>query len=148
MIRRYALIADTDVFDVMHLDESNTIALKWAVAIQDGITFYNLKNNDDISSGYLYYENNFYLPNDTSYSTPVEHKINTDLYVTKYAGISNNKVIGIMKISMDEIGKEKYEMMIAGMDSEPQVVEITNNVLLGSIDVGWTYSNNTFSPPE
>ncbi len=61
----------------------------------------------------------------------------------KFALIAEGDVFMVLTIN-DEIDPEKSERWVAGLNSNPIVVEFSAGE---SIDTGWTYSNGEFTQP-
>jgi len=61
----------------------------------------------------------------------------------KFALIAEGDVFMVLTIN-DEIDPEKSERWVAGLNSNPIVVEFSAEE---SIDTGWTYSNGEFTQP-
>ena len=61
----------------------------------------------------------------------------------KFALIAEGDVFMVLTIN-DEINPEQSERWVAGLNSNPVVVEFPEEE---SIGVGWTYSNGEFTQP-
>lgn len=144
MIKKYALVADSDVFNIFELDDSNDIAQKWINALQNNLTYVNLDNYENVEIGCRYFDNNFYLKDDKDYLKPMPQNLKKSQDVTRYAGIVDNIVVGISIISVESSSQTFYEMLCAGMNSNPLIIDISNHELKDDIAIGWTYKNNNF----
>lgn len=147
MLKKYALIVDNDVFHTMRFDDEHPTAAKWIAALDTGLTFINIKDYFSVRPGFHFDGLNFYLPEDSKMITPIEKDINSDIKISKYAGLVNNEVIGIFTAELDETQPFLYEMIIAGMASNPIIVDCTNDSRSTEITYGWTYIDNKFNEP-
>lgn len=145
MLKKYALIVDTDVFHVMRFDDDHPTAAKWISALDSGLDFVNISDYFGVKPNYTFDGTNFYLPEDINKETPIEKEINQDPNISKYAGLVGNDVIGIFTVEKEESNADFYDMILAGMASNPIIVDCTNDENSKEIMSGWTYSNSKFS---
>jgi hypothetical protein len=148
MLKKYALVSDNYVFHTMRFDDENPTASKWIQALDSGASFINMHEYFSVRPTALYDGTNFYLSDDTEKLNPIEKDINTDENVSKYAAIVDGVVIGIFTAENDDVSSFIYEMIVAGMASDPTVIDCTNAENSSDITYGWSYSNLVFSEPK
>ena len=144
MIKYFALVADSDVFYILPMDEDNPIGAKWSAALQSNIKFVKINNFAQVKPGFFYKNNIFYESNDKEMSSPIIEQTHTNEDEYKYAGIIDNDVIGILTIIKSVMGEQQAEMIDAGIQSNPIVVEYTNNPKRNIITAGWTWDGTDF----
>lgn len=65
----------------------------------------------------------------------------------KFAFVVGEDVFAVFKIDRDEpdVIPEKADIIIAGMSSDPKVIEVSE---IEGIDAGWTFDGISFNSPE
>lgn len=148
MKKRYALVADTDVFYLFYMDDEHPIGAKWMAALDTGVTFLKVNNYAQVRPGFLYNAGNFYDPEDIEMKNPLPELPTEILGRNQYAGIVENDVVGLLTLHEEENPNGIYEMVDIGMQSNPIIVEYTNHPQATSIAAGWTYDGTNFYPPQ
>ncbi len=136
---RIGLLVDDEVFHVMGFEEDNPIAEKWIAAFRSQVQLIDINGYAKIRKGYLYDGENFYGPEDVSFSSPVEKGTYDISESIQFAGVMDGEVMGFMTFVREEMEEGFYEMVIAAMSSNPTYQELPENV-----NVGWKFINNTF----
>lgn len=148
MLKKYAFVSDNYVFHTVRFDDEHPTAAKWINALQDSIYFLNVTEYFNVRPGYFYYNNNFYLPDDIEKNNPIEKEINQDPKIEKYAALVDDKIIGLMTTEQDDANIHIHQMIVAGMQSNPIVIDCTDDELSNEISYGWTYIDSKFNRPS
>jgi len=139
---KVAVVADNEVFHIFSFDEENSIAEKWIAAFRSGVEIVNIDEYKKIRKGYLYNDGNFYGPEDDSFSNPITKEDPDDSVSLNFAGIIDNEVIGLLTFVREEMADGFYELIKAGMSSNPTYHEVDSEV-----QEGWIFNGTTFEEP-
>ena len=141
--KRFAFVADGDVFYTIYLDPKHEVAAKWIAAGRSGVSMISTPDYGNIPTGSILKNGNFYNPSDSNFKNPLpKEEPYPGLY--RYTGIIDNEVVGMITFVEFEMGIEMMQMIAAGMSSNPQLVEIPDE-LMAEVNIGWTYDGTTFS---
>jgi hypothetical protein len=140
----YALVADSDVFYVILMSDEHPIGEKWIAALASGLYFIKTNNYSQLKPGFFYKDGKFYDREDLELTMPLEEVPLENQNENKYAGIVDNDLIGLMTISKEEMSEFEFEMIDAGMLSNPQIVRFTDDINVMSIAPGWNYDGSKF----
>lgn len=146
MVKRYALVAGIDVFYIFSMNTDNPVASKWIAALESGVKLIKVNNYAQIRPGYLFKDNNFYSPDDIDMTNPLP-EIHTEVEKNQYAGIINNDVVGLFTMAKEDVTTEIYEMVDAGIQSDPAIINLQEYDNGLYVNIGWTFEDNKFSPP-
>lgn len=147
MIKYYALVVEGDVFYLTAMDLDHPVAAKWSAALESDIFFLNIDNYAQVKPGFLYNQNNFYDPEDIKMQNALPQLPTENDGVTQYAGIVGNDVVGLITFHKTDFSEELWQMINIGFQSNPTVVDYTNNKDKNSIVAGWTWDGENFYPP-
>lgn len=146
MLKRYAIVAGEDVFYIMSMDTEHPVAAKWIAALESDLKFVKVNNYAQVRPGYLYKDGMLYAPEDTMFENPLP-EVYSEIERNQYAGVVGNDVIGMLTIDKKEISAVGYEMVDAGMQSDPVIVSLSEHDNGVFVNVGWTFKDNKFFPP-
>lgn len=147
MIKYFALIVEDDVFHTLIMDEDHPIGAKWIAALESGVKFIKINDFSQVKPGFFYKDGNFYDRGDTEMINPISQDISEDPDKNQYAGIMENDVIGIMTTVKSEMQEGTFDMVDAGIQSDPIIVEYTNHPQKNIIRAGWIWDGSSFSKP-
>jgi len=138
-----AVIAEGEVFHVFAFDEENPIAEKWIAAFRSGVEVINIDEYEKIRKGYLYDDGNFYGPEDAAFSNPIAKQEVNNSVSLNFAGVIDNEVIGLLTFVKEEMADGYYDMIKAGMSSNPTYHEAPSEV-----SEGWLFDGTNFTPGD
>lgn len=147
MIRYFALVAENEIFYTLMMDEDHPIGAKWSAALQSGVVFVKMNDFSQVKPGFFYKDGYFYDREDPEMLNPILEELSNDPNKNQYAGIIENDVIGIMTTTKENMGESEFEMVDAGVQSNPLVIEYTNNPKRNIIRIGWLWDGNEFYIP-
>lgn len=141
--RRFAFVADGDVFYSLYLDPQHDVAAKWIAAGRSGVRMIPTPDYGYVPTGAILQDGKFYEPSDKNFKKPLPTE---DPYpgLYRYTGLIGNEVVGMITFVEYEIGIEMMQMIAAGMSSDPQLVEIPDE-LMSEVNVGWKYDGTKFT---
>ena len=135
-IRTFAFVAENEVFFTFTLSPISNGFDRMCEALNNNPTFVNCTSHADaslIGNGWTWDGTNFNPPAQKEDTMPAVQN-----YI-KFAIIVDGVVKGWMGIHPDNT------IQIAGLSSNPQVVEVTD--LADKPSVGWTWDGAAFNPP-
>ena len=142
MDKAYAFVTNSDVFHAVVLSDTLTIGQRWITGMDSNPSWVKCNLYPSVCSGSTWDGNYFYLP-DTN--TPIVEDLEDNLNGSvKYAGIVNDIVFGSITFDIESFSPEEIQMLDAGMQSDPYIVEIAPNT---QVEVGWTWDGSSFNPP-
>lgn len=147
MIRCFALVVEDDVFHKLIMDEDHPIGAKWSAALLSGVKFIKINDFAQVKPGFLYNNGNFYDREDLEMLNPILGETSDDPNRNQYAGVIDNDVIGIMTTLKNEMSDANFEMIDAGMQSDPLIVEYTDHPEKNLIGAGWKFNGIEFIKP-
>lgn len=137
-----AAVAENEVFHIFGFDENNSIAEKWIAAFRSGVEVVNIDEYKKIRKGYLYNHGNFYGPEDVNFLNPIAKEDPDDSVSLNFAGIMDGEVIGLLTFVKEEMAEGYYELIKAGMSSNPTYHEVPEGV-----SEGWIFNGTIFEEP-
>ena len=140
---KFAIVAENEVFHILSFDESNSIAEKWIAAFRSNVEIVNVNEYKKIRKGYLYNNGNFYGPEDTDFVNPISKEEADYEESIVFAGVIDNEVIGLMTFVNADMQEGYYELVRAGMFSNPTYHEVSDDV-----QEGWIFDGTNFSSPR
>jgi hypothetical protein len=141
---KFALTAENEVFHICVLDEERTTAQKWIAAFRSEVKITCSTGYDDVHQGWTYLNNNFYTPDDITMQFPCTKTIIDNPETHRYAGIINGEVIGFMTFIKPELPEGIFDMIHAGMQSNPVSIEFPDH---SSVNIGDIWDGNGFTTP-
>jgi hypothetical protein len=139
----FAVVAEGEVFNVLGFDEDNSIAEKWIAAFRSNVDVINVNEYKKIRKGYLYKDGNFYGPEDMDFLNPISKEEPDDSVSLNFAGVIENEVIGLITFVKEDMADGYYELIKAGMSSNPTYHEVPVEV-----SEGWLFDGTTFTPGD
>lgn len=140
---KFGFLVGNEVFHTALFDEDHPVAEKWIAALRSGVQLVDTAEYSKIRKGYFYNNGNFFGPEDESMSNPLSKTTPNYDETIVFAGVIDNEVIGLMSIVASETEPELYEMIKAGMLSDPTYAEVDEEV-----SAGWVFENGVFINPE
>jgi len=141
---KFAVMADNEIFYVSALDEEHATGQKWIAAIRSDIKMICTTDYEDVHLGWAYKDSQFYTPDDVDMQSPLPKTIIDIPETNRYAGVIDGEVIGFMTFVKAELPEGYFDMLHAGMQSNPVIIELTDHPLA---DVGDIWNGTNFTKP-
>lgn len=133
MERRFAVLADNEVFYGFIFDDETEVGSRWIAAILSNPVFINTELIESVCAGSTWDGDNFYLPND---SNPVEVLNESPIKNwVKYTGVVGNEVFGNITFYQEDFTDDLLMLYRAAFNSNPTIIETTGSedVPIGSV---------------
>ena len=144
--KSYVFVVENDVFYKMSFPASLPIADRWIAGLNSEPQFVECSLYLDVCVGATWYNDNFYLPEDTEKLTPLLPVESGGAgQGVRFAALVGEDIFGLISFPESEFPPEMSAPLRAAFLSSPIVVECESNNL---VDVGWTWDGSTFNPPE
>jgi hypothetical protein len=138
----FAFVVDTTVFHTVYMDEKNETAFKWIHALRSDPIFVNVNDCPFVAVWWKFKDGYFYEPSDTEYLTKYEKQIKDPLNKNlRFAGIVEGEVFGFVSFESEHNSDEMLEMLNAGFQSNPKIVEYSSS---DTVRIGYTWDGESF----
>jgi len=136
MLKKFALIAEGDVFHIINMPDNIPIYERWWAGLMSDPIFVNCTEYSEVGVGSYWDGSNFYPQGDIERNSPIQ-KSSIEGY-ERFACVVENDVFGMITYDKTD---SNYQMFLSGISSNPIVVECTDVV---GILPFWTWDGNEF----